>query len=56
MKPGAEFQNAQGAVDLFGLIGQAIRPQAGQTGSGGPANTTAPANTAAPADPYPGGH
>jgi phospholipid/cholesterol/gamma-HCH transport system substrate-binding protein len=57
MKPGAEFQNAQGAVDLFGLIGQAIRPQSGQTdnASGGaakPAATTAPAA----ADPYPGGH
>jgi phospholipid/cholesterol/gamma-HCH transport system substrate-binding protein len=44
MKPGAEFQNTQGAVDLFGLIGQAIRPQA-------PA-AAAPA-AGAPADPYP---
>ena len=26
LKPGAEFANTQGAVDLFGLIGQAIRP------------------------------
>lgn len=50
MKPGAEFQNAQGAVDLFGLIGQAIRPQAGQTSAGAGGNTTAPAG-----DPYPGG-
>jgi phospholipid/cholesterol/gamma-HCH transport system substrate-binding protein len=44
MKPGAEFQNTQGAVDLFGLIGQAIRP------------APAPAAPAAPgsaADPYP---
>ncbi len=55
MKPGAEFQNAQGAVDLFSLIGQVIRPQAGQTGSGGTTNTTAPANATTPADPYPGG-
>lgn len=47
MKPGDEFENAQGAVDLFGLIGQAIRPQTGAPGGG---NTTAPAS-----DPYPGG-
>jgi phospholipid/cholesterol/gamma-HCH transport system substrate-binding protein len=52
MKPGSEFQNAQGAVDLFGLIGQAIRPQAGQQGS---APAAAPA-TSTPADSYPGGH
>ncbi len=58
MKPGSEFQNAQGAVDLFGLIGQVIRPQGGAAPA---SNTTAPAQTApnAPAastDPYPGGH
>ena len=52
MKPGAEFQNAQGAVDLFGLIGQAIRPQSGQAAT--PANATTPAPAPA-ADPYPGG-
>lgn len=54
LKPGQEFQNAQGAVDLFGLIGQVIRPQAGAT----PAASGAQAGTApAPAaDPYPGGH
>jgi len=27
MKPGQAFQNTQGAVDLFGLIGQVLRPQ-----------------------------
>lgn len=46
MKAGDEFQNAQGAVDLFGLIGQVIRPQGGPPA----ANATAPA-----ADPYPAG-
>ncbi len=52
MKPGAEFQNVQGAVDLFGLIGQVIRPQ-----GSAPAATTPAATPAAPAaDPYPGGH
>lgn len=27
LKPGGEIQNTQGAVDLFGLIGQVIKPQ-----------------------------
>lgn len=36
IKPGGELQNTQGAVDLFGLIGQVIKPQ--------------PAAPAAPAD------
>ena len=27
LKPGATFQNTQGAVDLFGLIGSVLRPQ-----------------------------
>jgi phospholipid/cholesterol/gamma-HCH transport system substrate-binding protein len=29
MKAGSQFQNVQGAVDLFGLIGQVLRPQGG---------------------------
>ena len=46
MKPGAEFQNAQGAVDLFGLIGQVLRPQTG------PADTAAASGApAAPPNP-----
>ena len=40
LKPGAEFANTQGAVDLFGLIGQAIRPA--------PAPTAPAAGPAAP--------
>ncbi len=57
MKPGAEFQNTQGAVDLFGLIGQFVRPS---SGAAAPASGSAPAPApaaAAPAksaDPYPG--
>jgi phospholipid/cholesterol/gamma-HCH transport system substrate-binding protein len=51
MKPGGEFQNAQGAVDLFGLIGQVIRPQAGAQGAANGAGAAPPA-----ADPYPAGH
>ena len=31
LKSGGEIANTQGAVDLFGLIGQVIRPQAGQS-------------------------
>ena len=52
MKGGDEFENAQGAVDLFGLIGQAIRPQ----GSGSSGAASAGGATLAPAaDPYPAG-
>ena len=50
MKPGAQFQNVQGAVDLFGLIGQVIRPQAAAPS----ADTPADGATAKPQpDPYP---
>lgn len=44
LKAGGEIVNTQGAVDLFGLIGQVLRP---------PAAAAAPA--AKTADPYPGG-
>jgi len=57
MKPGAEFQNTQGAVDLFGLIGQFVRPGAGTAApaSGtGSTQTPAAASPAKSADPYPG--
>ena len=56
MKAGSEFQNAQGAVDLFGLIGQAIRPAApaASNATGASAATPTPAQPAS-ADPYPGG-
>jgi phospholipid/cholesterol/gamma-HCH transport system substrate-binding protein len=50
MKPGAEFQNTQGAVDLFGLIGQFVRPNAAAAAPAA-GNTAAPAKAA---DPYPG--
>lgn len=58
MKPGDEFQNTQGAVDLFGLIGQFIRPQSPATSA---APAAAPSGAAPAADPYgvpaaPGGH
>ena len=47
LKPGGEIENTQGAVDLFGLIGSVIRPQAG--GSGG--SDAAASSTPAPANP-----
>lgn len=47
LKPGAEFQNTQGAVDLFGLIGQVIRPQGGGAG----ASSGSGAGAAPPASP-----
>ena len=59
LKPGATFQNTQGAVDLFGLIGSVLRPQtpastpaSGAAGAGGgAAGGTAPAPGAAAAGP-----
>jgi phospholipid/cholesterol/gamma-HCH transport system substrate-binding protein len=42
LKPGGEIQNTQGAVDLFGLIGQVMRPQSGPS-------TTSPAGASTPA-------
>ncbi len=54
LKPGGEFENVQGAVDLFGLIGQVIRPQpaAGAPAAGAPTGagpaTPSPASTLPP--------
>jgi len=42
LKPGDEIQNTQGAVDLFGLIGQAIRPPAAGAPEAAPAAATVP--------------
>ncbi|HEX4180550.1 MAG TPA: outer membrane lipid asymmetry maintenance protein MlaD [Caulobacteraceae bacterium] len=51
LKPGSEIQNTQGAVDIFGLIGQVLRPQSGETpASGAPASGAAAAQ--APAASY----
>ena len=59
LKPGATFQNTQGAVDLFGLIGSVLRPQGSGGGSSGGAGAPAAASTAKPATdgaaPLPGG-
>ncbi len=33
LKPGSTFQNTQGAVDLFGLIGSMLRPQTAKPGA-----------------------
>jgi len=37
LKPGGEIQNTQGAVDIFGLVGQVLRPSGG---SSAPASST----------------
>jgi len=42
LKAGGEIENTQGAVDLFGLVGQMLRPQ-GQPGAAAPAAGSAPA-------------
>lgn len=52
---GGQIENAQGAVDLFGLIGQVIRPSAAGAAVP-PAGAAAPDSDPYPAeDPYPGG-
>lgn len=58
LKPGDEFQNTQGSVDLFGLIGQFLRPPATPAASGAAPSAPPPA---AASDPYgvpaaPAGH
>jgi phospholipid/cholesterol/gamma-HCH transport system substrate-binding protein len=45
LKPGGEIENTQGAVDLFSLIGQVMRPQ---TAAAQPATPSASAATVAP--------
>ncbi len=53
LKPGGEIQNTQGAVDLFGLIGQVMRPQSDAPTSSSPAAAASSAATsAAPAVNY----
>jgi len=46
LKPGGEINNTQGAVDLFGLIGQFIRPQSGAAASSADSAAKAPAPAA----------
>jgi phospholipid/cholesterol/gamma-HCH transport system substrate-binding protein len=60
MRPGSEFQNTQGSVDLFGLIGSVVKGSGGgssQPAAPAPAAQSAPsqpASSKAAADPYPG--
>jgi len=46
IKPGGEIQNTQGAVDLFSLIGQVIRPQSGGAESPASGAAASPAGAA----------
>jgi phospholipid/cholesterol/gamma-HCH transport system substrate-binding protein len=41
LKPGGEIENTQGAVDLFGLIGQVMRPQEPKPAPAAPATAGA---------------
>jgi phospholipid/cholesterol/gamma-HCH transport system substrate-binding protein len=43
LKAGSEIENTQGAVDLFGLIGQVLRPQPAGQPAPGAAGATPPA-------------
>jgi phospholipid/cholesterol/gamma-HCH transport system substrate-binding protein len=49
LKPGGEIENTQGSVDLFGLIGQVLRPQPAAAGAAAapPAGAPAAAGNAA---------
>jgi phospholipid/cholesterol/gamma-HCH transport system substrate-binding protein len=50
LKPGSQIENAQGAVDLFGLIGQFLRPQSGAGTASGAAPAAGSADGAAAGD------
>ncbi len=58
LKPGGEIANTQGSVDLFGLIGQMIRPHAANpapaagTSASGPTAGADPAGAGAAANGY----
>ena len=47
LKPGGEIENTQGAVDLFGLVGQMLRPPQPAAAPGAPKAPT-PASSSAP--------
>lgn len=47
LKPGGEFSNTQGSVDLFGLIGQMLRPHGAAPAADSAASDTASAGAAA---------
>ncbi len=53
LRPGAEFQNVQGAVDLFGLINSVIRPQGGGSTAAPAAGAGAASAGTAAATPAP---
>ena len=57
LKPGDEIANTQGAVDLFGLIGQFLRQQAGDAKAGDKpaASASAAPSAKAPVGAYPAG-
>jgi phospholipid/cholesterol/gamma-HCH transport system substrate-binding protein len=48
LKPGQAFENTQGAVDLFGLIGQVLRPQTPASGASAPGGSSPAATPGGP--------
>jgi phospholipid/cholesterol/gamma-HCH transport system substrate-binding protein len=52
LKPGGEIQNTQGSVDLFGLIGQVMRPQSGSETPSSAAPAASGAAASVPAASY----
>jgi len=48
LKAGGQIENTQGAVDLFGLVGQMLRPQQPAAASGAPAASAPAASSSAP--------
>jgi phospholipid/cholesterol/gamma-HCH transport system substrate-binding protein len=52
LKPGGEIQNTQGAVDLFGLIGQVMRPQSGSAETSSSSTPAASGAASTPAASY----
>ncbi len=56
LKPGAQFENTQGAIDMLGMIGQFVRSSGSSPSGAGQAAApaaAAPAKAAAASDPYP---
>jgi phospholipid/cholesterol/gamma-HCH transport system substrate-binding protein len=48
LKAGSQIENTQGAVDLFGLVGQMLRPQQPAAAQAAPASSAPAASSSAP--------
>lgn len=52
LKPGGEIENTQGSVDLFGLVGQVLRPQPAPAAAGTSGAAPAASSASTPAESY----